>query len=438
MVLENMRNARVQPGDVAVVVGAGRSGMAAVRLLVRQKARVRLLEKDASKVQPNFRTEAEAAGVEIVCGEHGPQHFADARYVIPSPGMPVASLLPILPVAASTGGGLEVLAEMELAWRHLDGEPVLAVTGTSGKTTTASLAAAMLQAQGLAVFLGGNIGTPLCEYVLSARKADVLVVEVSSFQLQTCSSFCPRVALLLNISENHLDYHKDMREYIDAKFRLFRCQEAGDVAILHSALRPLAEHYKPHARLLWFEGGQKRFPKSMLLGAHNDSNMEAAWLACREFGVSQENAARAVAAFRPLPHRLEMVREKDQVLYVNDSKCTTVSALRVALEAFERPVVLLCGGKFKGGDLRGLAPLVKERVRAVALFGASREHFDEAWQGVVPLSWDATLAEAVRRAQGLAQRGDAVLLAPATASYDLYANYMARGDDFKHCVGALA
>ena len=434
MALEQMRNVPVQAGETAVVVGAGRSGMAAVRLLVRQGARVRLLEKDAAHVHDDFRAEAEAAGVQILCGEHGPQHFADARYVIPSPGMPVASLRPMLPAA----GGPEVLAEMELAWRHLHGEPVLAITGTSGKTTTASVAAAMLQAQGLSVFLGGNIGTPLCEYVLSGRRADVLVVEISSFQLQTCSSFCPRVAVLLNISENHLDYHKDMREYIDAKFRLFRCQEERDVAVLHASLRPLAEEYKLKARQVWFEGGTKRFAKSLLLGEHNDSNMEAAWLACREFGVSQENAARALASFRPLPHRLEIVREKDGVLYVNDSKCTTVSALRVALEAFDKPVVLLCGGKFKGGDLPGLGALVREKVRAVVLFGASREYFEKAWQGLVPLSWDATLAEAVRRAHGLAQRGDAVLLAPATASYDLYTSYIARGDDFKAQVRALA
>ena len=437
MALEHMRNKRVQAGERAVVVGAGRSGMAAVRLLLRQRAQVRLLEKNPAQVQPQFRAEAEAAGVDIICGDHGPQHFAGAHYVIPSPGMPVASLLPMLP-ASSKNGGPEVLAEMELAWRHLDGEPVLAVTGTSGKTTTASLAAAMLGAQGLVVFLGGNIGTPLCEYVLSDRRADVLVVEISSFQLQTCSTFCPRVAVLLNISENHLDYHKDMREYVDAKFRVFRCQEEGDVAVLGASLKPLLAQYALHARQVWFEGGVRRFPKSRLLGAHNDSNMEAAWLACREFGVNQDNAARAVVNFNPLPHRLEMVREKDGVLYVNDSKCTTVSALRVALEAFERPVLLLCGGKFKGGDLAGLLPLVRQKCRAVALFGASREHFEGAWQGHIPLSWDATLAEAVQRTQGLAQRGDAVLLAPATASFDLYANYLARGDDFKRVVEALA
>ena len=165
--------------------------------------------------------------------------------------------------------------------------------------------------------------------------------------------------------------------------------------------------------------------------------MEAAWLACREFGVSLENAATAVAAFKPLPHRLEMVRLLDQVLYVNDSKCTTVSSLKVALEAFERPVILMCGGKFKGGDLEGLRSLIEKHVKAVTLFGASRQYFEKAWEGLVPMSWDATLGEAILRAKLMAKVGDVVLMAPATSSFDLYANYMARGDDFKRRVGAL-
>lgn len=439
MALEHIRVRQVGAGEQAVVVGAGRSGMAAVRLLLRQGAHVRLLEKEAANVTPVFRAEAEAAGVEIFCGKHRPEHFVGATYVIPSPGMPVASLLPLISATEAMGiSAPEVMAEMELAWRHLKGEPLLAVTGTSGKTTTASLAAAMLRTQGLVVFLGGNIGTPLCEYVLADRRADALVVEISSFQLQTCSSFCPKVSVLLNITENHLDYHQDMREYIDAKLRLFRCQEEGDVAILHTSLRPLADAYGLKARRVWYEGGMGRFPGNRLLGAHNASNMEAAWLACRELGVSRENAARAVAAFNPLPHRLERVAEKGGVLYVNDSKCTTVSSLEVALKAFDRPVVLLCGGKFKGGDLQGLHNLVAEHVKAVTLFGASREYFEQAWTGAAPISWDATLGEAVTRAAALAARGDVVLLAPATSSFDLYSHYMARGDDFKRLVGDLA
>ena len=177
-----------------------------------------------------------------------------------------------------------------------------------------------------------------------------------------------------------------------------------------------------------------------LMGPHNRCNAEAAWLACREFGVTEEAAARAVAAFRPLEHRLEKVAEINGVLYVNDSKCTTVEALRVALSSFDRPVVLLAGGKFKGGDLPGLCPLLKGRARCVALFGASRERFEPAWRDTLPVTWDRTLEQALRRVAGkdglpaLAHEGDVVLLAPACSSYDQYPNYLRRGEDFKRVV----
>ena len=181
----------------------------------------------------------------------------------------------------------------------------------------------------------------------------------------------------------------------------------------------------------------ERFSGSCLMGAHNRINEEAAWQACRLFGVTEASAARAVERFKPLPHRLEKVAERKGVLYVNDSKCTTVSALQVALEAFDRPVRLLCGGKFKGGDLAGLTDLLRAKVSEVALFGASREHFEKAWQGIVPISWHETMEPAVRFATANAASGDVVLLAPATSSYDLYKNYEQRGDDFKRIVGLL-
>ncbi|MGE9985086.1 UDP-N-acetylmuramoyl-L-alanine--D-glutamate ligase [Desulfovibrio sp. SGI.169] len=435
MALEKMRGRRIQAGEPAVVVGAGRSGLAAARLLSREGARVRLLDSNAAALSPDQKAALRKLGVDVQLGEHRPEQFEHAAFVVPSPGMPAAKLAQYL--GGTSGGAPEVLAEMELAWRCLDDEPVLAVTGTSGKTTTASLAAAMLQAQGYTVFLGGNIGTPLSEYVLSERKADVLVLEVSSFQLQTCSTFCPRAGVLLNITPNHLDYHKDMAEYTEAKFRLFRCQDEGDLAVLGADLKELARGFNLRGRQIWVQESG-RFPKSRLLGAHNRFNEEAAWQACRFFGVSEANAARAVARFAPLPHRLEVVREHGGVLYVNDSKCTTVSSLEVALQAFDRPLRLLCGGKFKGGDLAALGGLLRERVREVALFGASREHFETAWQGLVPLHWHATLEEAVRALAASATSGDVVLLAPATSSFDLYAGYMARGDDFKRIVSRLA
>ncbi len=435
MALEKTRGRRIQIGELAVVVGAGRSGLAAARLLSREGARVRLLDRNTAALSPEQAASLQKLGVDVQLGEHSPEQFEHAAIVVPSPGMPVAKLAQYLGGACE--GAPEVLAEMELAWRYLNDEPVLAVTGTSGKTTTASLAAAMLQAQGYTVFLGGNIGTPLSEYVLSGRKADVLVLEISSFQLQACSTFCPRAGVLLNITPNHLDYHKDMAEYTEAKFRLFRCQDEGDLAVLGADLQELARGFNLRARQVWVRESE-RFPQSGLLGAHNKFNEEAAWQACRFFGVSEANAARAVARFKPLPHRLELVRERGGVLYVNDSKCTTVSSLKVALQAFDRPLRLLCGGKFKGGDLAALGGLVRERVREVALFGASREHFEKAWRDLAPLRWHPTLEEAVRALAASAKEGDVVLLAPATSSFDLYDNYMARGDDFKRIVSELA
>jgi len=434
MALEKTRGRRIERGELAVVVGAGRSGIAAARLLRRAGARVRLLDSNPKAMagRENLAAELAALGVDVQLGAHSPAQFAGAAFVVPSPGMPVAKLEGLVDAATS-----EVLAEMELAWRYLDDEPVLAVTGTSGKTTTASLAAAMLHEQGYAVFLGGNIGTPLSEYVLGGKKADVLVLEISSFQLQACTTFCPRAGILLNITPNHLDYHKDMAEYTEAKFRLFRCQDEDDLAVLGEDLRALADAHSLKARKVYVRATD-RFPKSCLMGAHNRINEEAAWQACRMFGVSEAAAARAVDRFLPLPHRLERVRELGGVLYVNDSKCTTVSALQVALEAFDRPVRLLCGGKFKGGDLAALGDLVRAKVREVVLFGASREHFEKAWQGIVPISWHETMEPAVRFVSANAQSGDVVLLAPATSSYDLYRNYEERGEDFKQIVGKLS
>ena len=241
------------------------------------------------------------------------------------------------------------------------------------------------------------------------------------------------MGVLLNISENHLDYHADMREYVDAKMRLFQCQEPSDAAVLGAGMEEIAERYGVRARRLGIGQGEL-FADMQLLGPHNRANAEAARLACREFGISDADAVRAAAEFRPLEHRLERVAEKRGVLYVNDSKGTTVEALRVALNAFDRPVLLLAGGKFKGGDLEGLRDLVSDKVRAVGLYGASREHFERAWAGAVPLSWDETLEQAVHRLASLAGPGDVVLLAPATSSFDQYANYLRRGEDFKRIV----
>ncbi len=422
------------PGSLAVVVGAARSGLAAARLLGHLGLKVRIA--DLKEPSPVVAEECAAQGWEYISGAHNPAQFAGAAVIVPSPGVP----LPKVEAHLSAAQRELIIGEMELAYMQLRGEPILAVTGTSGKTTTVSAAAAMLEEAGKKVFLGGNIGTPLSEYVLEqykgAARAEVLVLEVSSFQLQTCRTFRPNVAVLLNISENHLDQHKDMAEYQDAKFRLFRCQADGDIAILPEELRILGSGYPLPAAIEYFTA-QNRFPDTRLLGAHNQINLEAAYLSCAHFGVDLAAAARAAARFAPLPHRLEAVAEKNGVLWVNDSKSTTVESLRVALAAMDRPVRLLAGGVFKGGDLRALLPLMRGKVREVALFGQSREIFESAWQGELDLSWHPTLSEACARLWTAAAPGEAILLSPATASFDLYSNYKARGDDFRHIAEEL-
>ena len=422
------------------VIGAGRSGRAAVRLLHEAGADVRLLEKKPEQMPADFASWLSEHRVPVLGGDHRPEYFEGVDLVIPSPAAAKAVIEPLLP-AGKDGAKAEICAETELAWRMLEGEPVIGVTGTSGKTTTTSLCAAMLEAHGLRVFTGGNIGVPLSEYVLARLhgepKADVVVLELSSFQLQTCSTLHPRVGILLNISENHLDFHKDMKEYTDAKMRLFARQTERDVAVLHPSLSALPEAYGMKARVIYLTPGARPFPDTKLIGAHNQSNAEAAFLAASLFDVTREEAARAMRDFAPIAHRLEHIADMDGVQYVNDSKCTTIEALRVALAAFDRPVILLAGGKFKGGDVEGVCPLLRDHVRAVALYGASREHFEPAWKDVVPVTWDETMDQALARARSIARPGDAVLLAPATSSYDQYRNYMERGNHFRDLVNAM-
>ncbi len=413
-------------GHLAVVVGAGASGRAVARLLCRLGATVRLLEKKAEAATDELRREADATGYELRLGEHGPTDFAGANLVVPSPGVRAANLAPVLLDCPTA----QIVSELELASWFTD-IPIIAVTGTNGKTTTVMLVSHLLEAAGRTVFTGGNIGTPLAEYVLAGNPADVAVLEVSSFQLQLVKSFRPRVALLLNFSPNHLDWHADLDEYLDAKLNIFAAQRPEDTAILPADMREtLAGRRFTRAAITWFSS-LGRFSCPRLHGAHNQENMEAAYLACQAFGVTEEQAKAAFADFVPAPHRLQIIGEKGGVLFVDDSKATTVTAMEAAIKSCDRPVRLLAGGVFKGGDLAALVPLVREKVASIALFGASQEVFEAAFTGVVPIFHEPDLRTAMTRLYAAARPGDVVLLSPATSSFDLYPNYKARGRDFQ-------
>lgn len=425
----------VTPGCKAIVVGTGRSGQAAARLLHSLGASVRIVNMNEESVPESFRKIIAECGFETAFGPHTSEQFAGADVVVPSPGVPMLKLASFIPEQAV------VLAEMELAWSCVPHIPVIAVTGTNGKTTTVRLCDAMLREAGKRVFLGGNIGTPLSEFVLEQQEADVLVLEVSSFQLQTCRHLRPTVGVLLNVTEDHLDYHKDMQEYTDAKLQLFSNMEQGDKVLLGEEAQKLASESN-NAGLQRAEqhvfSDTGRFVKASLHGVHNRLNMEAAFAATKQFGVTLEDALTAVEGFSAAPHTLETVAKGRGIVFVNDSKATTVDSVRAALESFAEPVLLLAGGHYKGGDLSSLADLLKKHVRAVALYGDSRTVFESAWNGVVDLEWHESMEDAARSLMHKAHDGDVMLLSPATSSFDQYANYKARGDDFRRIAGVLS
>ena len=419
-------------GRRAAVVGAGKSGRSAARLLCALGAAVRLLEKDPARVDRDFAALCRERRIKIEYGEHIPEHFAGLDLVVLSPAVKARDIRPLLPAQNPP----ELMSELELAGRYVNA-PILAITGTNGKSTTTSLAAHVLAAAGGKVFAGGNLGTPLAELAISGEKVDAAVVEVSSFQAQGLSTFRPAVGVLLNFAPDHMDWHQDMDEYLEAKLNLFGRMQPEDLVLLPESMREVLDRRDfTRARKEYFRPID-RFECDVLPGEHNQANMEAAFQACRRFGVEERDFREALATFKPLPHRLQAVAERRGVLFVDDSKATTVDAMEAAVKSFDRPVLLLAGGIYKGGDLAALVPLLKRKVRYVCLFGASREVFEAAWARHLPVKWEADLETAMRRLFAMAKKGDVILLSPATSSFDLYANYKERGDHFRRIAEAL-
>ena len=421
----------IHPGQLkghhAVVVGAGRSGLAAARLLSALGAATRLVERNEKGVTQKVRDLALELGWDLRVGDHTAEDFEGADLVVLSPGVPLSSLASLIPERT------KVVSELELASWFVS-EPMVAVTGTTGKTTTTALIGHILERCGKTVFVGGNIGVPLSEYLLGGKPVDILVLEVSSFQLQHTDSFHPMVGVFVNFSPNHLDFHATEEEYFMAKLALFANMGEQDLAVLHLSLKDeLEARTFTRAKRIYYVGSE-RFTCPSLTGPHNQENLEAAWLVCRYFGIAEQDVAASLADFRPKPHRLEQIGTYEGVICVDDSKATTITALEAALKSFDRPIILLAGGIFKGGDPASLTDLIRQRVKAICLFGASREIFGPAWSNVVPTSWSPTLEQAVEQACGQAETGNVVLLSPATSSFDLFENYKARGTAFGKAV----
>ncbi len=443
-------------GKYTLVVGLGVSGLSVCELLRRQGEPV--IATDLRQ-REHFRGELdslEALGCAFRLGEHCLDDFLSADLIIVSPGVP----LDLEPLMKARQQGVPIVGELEWAWRQVN-LPTVAVTGTNGKTTTTHLIGEIFRAAGRKVFVGGNMGTPLSQWILHGEPAEVLVLEVSSFQLDTATSFSPCVGVLLNVTEDHLDRYESFEAYAASKFSLFSRQRPRDRAILNgddpvsrrmlssvpgSVLLFSRNDPRAHAKI---QGGRlvAAVPGEVsveidlqgcrLHGVHNEENMLAAALTCLAMGVPLQALREVLGGCRGLPHRLEWVRRWRGIDFYDDSKGTNVGAVIKAVESFDRPLLLLLGGRDKLGSYESLARVLKDRCRGAFVYGESRARIASALQGAVTTRSFRGLEEAFQAAVKVARGGDVVLLSPACSSFDQYSDYKERGDHFQKLAAQL-
>ena len=445
-------------GKKVLVVGAGKSGLAVARFLLGKQAEVALTDARSVEIKGEL-AELAAKGAALRLGEYPAVRPDRFDFLVVSPGVPLTEA----PIRAGYQKGIPVLGELELAWRFTT-SPVVAVTGTNGKTTTTTLIGQILRNAGNRTLVAGNIGLPLVSEVENYGPEDYIVAEVSSFQLETTWLFRPKVGLILNVTPDHLDRHGSMDNYARAKARIFKNQGPEDCVILNyddDATRRLAEDVP--GRVLFFsrrqeletgawvsgdaivynlgKGVEAVCPVASLgiPGAHNLENALAAVAAAAVLGVRTDVVADTLSGFRGVAHRLEFVAEIDSVRYINDSKGTNPDASIKALESFAAPVVLIAGGKNKGGDFAPFAIRVKEKARVMVTLGESGGDIaaaarEQGFNAILPAGG---FEEAVLLAHRAARPGEIVLLSPACASWDMFNSYEERGDLFKKIVRSL-
>jgi len=430
------------------VLGAGLSGTAAALLLKAEGARVTVLDSAEEKnllksTIDNLRKE----GVRVICGKAADEDSSTYQMAVLSPGIDPASRL----ARNFSGCKIDMIGELELGWRFCE-TPVIAVTGTNGKTTTTELLAQMLNACGQRTIACGNIGKPLSEVARERKPLDVLTVEVSSFQLETTQTFHPSISLWLNFAPDHLDRYRSVADYRAAKLRIFENQTEQDVAVVNAAealpkIRPRritfsaysnqADFRLSNGAIVYQNQAVLRLSDTKLRGLHNIENVMATLAAGVARGLLFEQMVPPLRNYEPRPHRCEFVREVDGVDYVNDSKATNLDAVEKALRSQTKPVILIAGGKDKGFTFAPLRSLVKEKARSTILIGEMAESIRRSWSGAVHSEIANSLADAVERAHVVAKPGDVVLFSPGTSSFDMFKSYADRGDQFRTLVQAL-
>lgn len=444
-------------GKRTLVVGLGKSGVASALFMKAHGARVTVSDTKSGDELRNEIPVLLDHGITVETGGHGERTFRGQDLIVVSPGVPVDAP----PLVQARSLGESVIGEIELAAQFLPG-PIVAITGSNGKTTTTTLAGEIMTAAGLPALVGGNIGTPAISLAERAKPETVIVLEISSFQLETIQTFRPKVAVVLNVTPDHLDRHRTFEIYTDAKARIFENQQGSDFAVLNADDPTcVAMGNRTRAQLYWFSRlkevqqgawvrdgnivfrdskGQREIlqvSEIPLKGAHNLENVLAAVCTSILMGCAPEKIHQAVHDFKAVEHRLEFVATINGVDYYNDSKATNVDATIKALESFPANIHLILGGKDKGSDYTVLNDLIRQRVKRIYTIGAAAAKVESQVKGAEVVHAE-TLENAIRKAQAAAQSGDVVLLAPACASFDQFKSYEHRGKLFKEIVRGLA
>jgi len=439
-----------------LVVGLARTGVAVARFLVERGAQVTVTDMREEEKLAESLAELADLDINFELGRHVPHSFLMADLIVVSPGVP----MDIKPLAMARSQKRRVVSEVELASWFIKA-PMIAITGTNGKTTTTTLTGEIFRGCGFDTFVGGNIGRPLIELASSGENVQRVVVELSSFQLEGVESFRPTVAVLMNLTEDHLDRYESFQQYIDAKLRIFENQTAEDFAVLNlddplvaacagklkarvfpmSRLRELSEGISYKDGFITFSYGGKvlRFGTEgfRLKGVHNLDNIMASLAAALLLRCDGDCAFQAVSSFKGLPHRMEFVQEINGVGYYEDSKGTNVGSVVKSLESFDANITLIAGGKDKGGSYQPLAPLVAERVSHLILIGEARFRIKDALGALTDTHLVGSLEEAVALAHALTSAGGTVLFSPACSSFDMFKDYEERAERFKALVRAL-
>jgi UDP-N-acetylmuramoylalanine--D-glutamate ligase len=443
-------------GKKVLVVGMARTGIATAKFLEAKGSLVTTTEVKPEEEMKEAVEELKGMDISTEWGGHQTGTFLRQDIVVVSPGVDLS----IDPIQKAIQNGVRVISEIELAC-HFIPVPIIAVTGTNGKTTTTLLIGEMLKEDGRKVGVGGNVGEPLILFADGGGRWEVLVAEISSFQLEAIKDFRPQVSVLLNITEDHLDRYPSYDEYIKAKMKIFANQNSGDLAVLNRD-DPIVMRFKEKVKAKRFfftlkekldegafsdgqtislrlggKGEEYSLAKAPLKGIHNVENMMAALAAARSFGCSKKAIQAVLNRFKGLEHRVEFVREIGGVRFYNDSKGTNVGSVVKSLQSFSEPVILIAGGKDKNGDLSPLEEWIQKRVKHLILIGEAKERMNRKLGGLTDTMMAKTMEEAVLLSLQKAKAGEVVLLSPACSSFDMFKDYKERGKVFKEAVKRL-